>query len=300
MVAAAMVGVAVVGSVAKGVTGAQGAKKAASQKAAGAAAASAEERTQTQKANDIEESQYGTIRSDLLANQAKNEANYQPYLATGTAANNQLGYSMGLGGTGNGEAGSLTRAFGASDFQEDPGYQFDLKQGQAALDRVSAAKGKYFSGGAVKGLIDYNQGKANQQYQNAYERYNTNQNNMYTKLSGVAGTGLQAANGIATSGANTQQGLNSAGQNYANQTSNNYRNLGVNVGNNDMGAANARAEGTQGATQATVTGINGIQNAFTSYMGGGGMGTAAGTPMSGGMQGPTQGSGLMGFATGLV
>lgn len=294
-----------VSSIINAVIGSNAAKKASSQAQAGYAAATGAETSQTQAANKAETDQYGTIRSDLLANQANNQANYQPYLNTGTAANNQLGYALGLGGTGTGEAGSLAHSFGASDFQEDPGYQFALQQGQAALDRVSASKGKYFSGGAIKDLTNYNQGMANQQYQNAYDRYNTNQSNLYSRLSGVAGTGLNAASGLATSNANTQHELNSAGQNSANHISANDIELGGQIGGNDTGAAGARVAGTLNSAGAWQNGIQQTQNdalkaAGAAATGGASMfGTAAGTPMSGGQQGPTQGSGLYGYVTGL-
>lgn len=118
--------------------------------------------------------------------------------------------------------GSLAKPFSASDFTEDPGYQFRIQQGQQAIDRSAAAKGGLLSGGAIKASDAYNSGQAAQEYQSAYDRYNTNQTNLYNKLAGVSGTGQIAANNLGTTGQQTansvsdlltQQGnVNAAGQ----------------------------------------------------------------------------------------
>lgn len=54
--------------------------------------------------------------------------------------------------------------------EQDPGYQFSLKQGLGALQGSQAARGIARTGGAMKGLIDYGQAAAGQQYQNVYNR----------------------------------------------------------------------------------------------------------------------------------
>lgn len=245
-------------AIVKAVVGGNAAKKAASQQAASAAEASRIEGENTVAANKLQQEQYDRVRADLLANQAKNEANYQPFLTTGTAASNQLGYALGLGGTGTGEAGALAKPFTMADYQADPGYAFRLAEGQKALDRISSAKGKYYSGGALKSLTDYNQGMASQEYQNAYNRYRTNQNDLYTRLGDTANRGMNAASGIASTGADTMQNLNSAGQNYANKSGGYLTGLGEQQGENAIGAGNARAAGTIGRSNAWITGLNDI------------------------------------------
>lgn len=240
-IVAAVAGVAA--AVGKGVAASHASKKAASQQAAAAADASKKQ-----------EQQYGLTREDLLKNQEQTRADYSPFLNTGTSANNQLGYSMGFGGTGTGEAGYLSKPFTMADYQADPGYDFRVKEGMKALDRVNAAKGKYFSGQAIKGLTDYNQESASQEYQNAYDRYRSNQSDFYSRLTGIADRGMNAAGGIANSGAQTQAQLNNAGQNKVNQ-----------VNDNIIGAGNARAAGTIGQGQAWVTGLNGVGNAISQY-----------------------------------
>lgn len=107
-----------------------------------------------------------------------------------------------------GSFGSLLKPFGMEDYQEDPGYQFRLQQGNQALDRMNSARGNFLSGGAIKQGLDFNSGLASQEYGNAYNRYNTDQSNIYNRLAGITGVGQTA---------NSQVGA--AGQNYANQAS---------------------------------------------------------------------------------
>lgn len=231
-----------------------------------------------------------TNTAALNQQQQEAKANLQPFLNTGTAANNQLGYDLGLGGTdqsgGAQAAGGLAKPFTLADFQADPGYNFTLQQGDAALNRAKAAGGKYFSGGAIKGLSQYNQGLASTQYQNAYNNYNTNQNNLYSKLSGTSLSGQNAANSINSNGLATQEAI--AGDNTG--ATNNQNNL-----QSQNGTTQANADLAQG--QAWQTGLNNTQNDIVGAVGAGAFGTAAGTPLSNGAQGPTQGSGLYGALT---
>ena len=109
----------------------------------------------------------------LEAAGAKAEGVLNPYLQTGNAANSKLGGYLGLGGAG----GSAADILAAS-----PGYQFQLDQGNQALDRQQAAKGNFFSGSALKASQDYAQGLANQ-----------TANDYYSKLAAASGAGQQAA-----------------------------------------------------------------------------------------------------------
>jgi len=140
----------------------------------------------------------------------------------------------------NPDYGSLSKSFTLSDYQADPGYAFRLSEGQKALDRAAAAKGGFNSGAAAKGLIDYNQNMASQEYGNAYNRYNTNQTNLYNRLAGLSGTGQTSANTLAT-----------AGQNYANA-----------VGGNLNAAGNAAAAGSIAQGNAWATGLNNIASSL--------------------------------------
>lgn len=142
----------------------------------------------------------------------------QPYLNSGNAANSALGVGLGLGGNVNApNYGALTKQFSMNDFNSDPGYQFRLQQGQQALDRQQASRGGYFSGAALKEGQNFAQGLADQTYQDAYNRYVQNQNNLYNKLASQSNLGATEANNL--------------GQIYANIGSANAANT---VKNNDI------------------------------------------------------------------
>ncbi len=60
----------------------------------------------------------------------------------------------------------------ADKFQQDPGYQFQLAQGQNALTNAASLSGGMNSNN-LKGLLGYSQGLANQDYQQAFNNYQT-------------------------------------------------------------------------------------------------------------------------------
>jgi hypothetical protein len=59
---------------------------------------------------------------------------------------------------------------GQEALSNDPGYQFRLDQGRKALEASAAHKGTLRSGATLKGLMDYGQGAASQEYKNVYDR----------------------------------------------------------------------------------------------------------------------------------
>lgn len=120
------------------------------------------------------------MEDDMLEAQRKSEKLYAPWLSTGMGANNQL-------------SANLQGGFDASELQNDPGYQFNLSQGQKALDRVSASRGSYFSGQALKDAAEYGQGLADNTYNAAYQRWLAKNN----QLSDLSGQGYNAAQNTA-------------------------------------------------------------------------------------------------------
>jgi hypothetical protein len=86
----------------------------------------------------------------------------------------------------------------AADMGQDPGYQFRLSQGQKALERSGAARGVTNTGGNMKGLLDYGQQAASQEYGNVYGRnlttYNTNEANRAGAYQTNYGNALTAYN----------------------------------------------------------------------------------------------------------
>lgn len=147
-----------------------------------------------------------------------------PPPVTGSASNNGYGSTVN---TGTGAFGSLTKPFTAADMQVDPGYQFRLSQGNTAINNAQAARGNLYSGAALKEADAYNSGQAAQQYNTAYDQYNTNQNNLYNRLAGISNSGFGATNAGVTS--NTNAGNTLAG--IAGQAGNAAANSAINTGN---------------------------------------------------------------------
>ena len=83
---------------------------------------------------------------------------------------------------------------------EDPGYQFQMQQGQNALSSQAAASGNYGSGNMGVALTAYGQGMGAQEYQNVWNR-NYNLANMGENA--AAQTGSYGANAMSQIGANT-------------------------------------------------------------------------------------------------
>jgi hypothetical protein len=86
--------------------------------------------------------------------------------------------------------------------QLDPGYQFGLKQGQQAIDRMSAASGGRLSGAALKAASQYNTDYANTGYSTAYNRANQARADRLNRLAALAGIGQTAVQQTGAAGAN--------------------------------------------------------------------------------------------------
>jgi hypothetical protein len=180
----------------------------------------------------------------------KNVELQQPAIDAGNTSRNRLMQLLGLS-TGGPDNGSLMRDFSMADFQNDPGYQFRLDQGQQALERSAAARGGLLSGAALKDTARFSQGLASQDYQAAFDRFQSNRTNKLNPLLSLAGA-AQTASGA----------LGSAGQNYANGAGAALGNYGATVGQNLAGAGNARASGYVGTANAIG---NGLSQAYNGY-----------------------------------
>lgn len=122
--------------------------------------------------------------------------------------------------------------FGMDQFQADPGYAFRLSEGQKALDRSAAARGGLISGGALKAATRFGQDMGSQEYQNAFNRYQTERSAALNPLQTLAGIGQSATNQVGA-----------AGQNYATNAGNAYGAAGQAAASGYMGTANAISQG---------------------------------------------------------
>lgn len=108
-----------------------------------------------------------------------------------------------------GANGSTAQTAAGGLFQTDPGYQFDLAQGEKAVDNSAAARGLGTSGADIKGSAAFATGLAD----NAYSSF-------YNRLAGLATTGQNAIATVANAGANAASGESqtvASGQNQLNQ-----------------------------------------------------------------------------------
>lgn len=113
----------------------------------------------------------------------------------------------------------------------DPGYNFRQGQGETAVNRAAAARGRFDSPRTIKDLLRFNQDYATGEFSNVFNRN-----------AGVANMGQAAAAGTVN-----------AGQNFATQAAGNI-----------TGAGNASAAGTVGATNAFTGAASNFLNNYLS------------------------------------
>ena len=171
-------------------------------------------------AADLQNQQFQQTRADMM-----------PYMQAGTTALNRL--SMGLG-----KGGEFDTPFSQTSFTQDPGYTFRLSEGQKQLDRMAAIRGGQISGSALKAATRFGQDMGSQEYQNAFNRYQTERTSRLNPLQSLAGVGQTSTQQLGTMGANAAS----------------------NVGNLTTDAAGARASGYMGVANAIGGGLNQYAN----------------------------------------
>ena len=161
----------------------------------------------------------------------------EPFRQGGLTAQNEIMQLLGIGGDKTAAGyGSMGKAFGASDFQQDPGYAFRQSEGMKALERSAAARGNLLSGSTLKGVQRFGQDLASQEYQNAFNRYQVERSAKLNPLQSLMGSGQSATN-VMTS---------AAGQ------------MGQNEANNLYNAGQARASGYIGSANALTNALGQI------------------------------------------
>jgi hypothetical protein len=173
-------------------------------------------------------------------------ANLQQSAETGILTGEQPYTSLGQTGasTLNGLVPSLSSSFNNADLMSNlaPNYQFGLSQGQGQTANLLNSTGGMLSGNFAQGLNSFTQNYAQNAYQNAFNNYQTNQNNIYTRLAGIAGLGQTGQTQVNTGAVTTA----------------------ANAGNALMAGAGGAAAGLTGATGILGTGLAslGAQGAF--------------------------------------
>jgi len=161
----------------------------------------------------------------------------EPFREAGMAGQNRL---LDLLGLGKDQSAADFGKYASAEFTpeqfskyQDPGYAFRMSEGIKALDRSAAARGNLMSGAQLKGINQYGQDLASQEYQNAFNRYQTARTNTLNPFASLAGVAQSSANTLGTA----------AGQ------------LGSQIGSNIIGAGNAAAAGQIGSANAIASGV---------------------------------------------
>lgn len=151
----------------------------------------------------------------------------QPFMQAGygatTSLQQLLGLAPGTSSTGGLPNGYLTSGspqaqtvptFNASTVTNSPGYQFAQQQGLSQVANSEAPNVGALSGPALKALTNFSSGTAAQYYNDYFNQANTqfnqgttafneqqsNQNNIFSRLSAIAGLGQNAASNTGTAG----------------------------------------------------------------------------------------------------
>ena len=218
--------------------------------AAGSIIGSGEQAGAAENAQNISQNEFNTI-------QRQN----QPFINSGYDALSQLNYLTGLGSdptvagsssnvanagswdkpggaSAPGGFGSLLTPFTTDNWQQlSPAYNFQKQQGAQVVQNADAAGLWAMSGSALKDLTDYNQSAANTSFNSAFNQYQTQQGNIFNRLSGIAQLGQASANQTG------QQGTALAGQAAQSAT-----NVGSAIGGGIVGAGNSLSGAVTGAS----------------------------------------------------
>jgi len=187
----------------------------------GADAAKSAAETQAQSAREANELLYKMYQEQ--------KGLQEPFRGAGISAQNRLLDLLGLSQNKGAEGyGRYAKDFGMSDFTADPGYAFRLAEGQKALERNAAARGGLISGGALKAATRYGQDMGSQEYQSAFNRYQTNRANQLAPLGSLLSTGQAAASN-----------QSAAAGNYGTQAGGNLTSAGAAQAAGQVGSANA-------------------------------------------------------------
>lgn len=158
--------------------------------------------------------------------------------------------------------GSLLQGFQAPTAAEaaaTPGYQFQLQQGEQAIDNGAAARGGLLSGNTLNAENAYGQGLAASNYQNTYNNafntFNSNQANQYNRLASLAGVGQTAASQLNSSGQAAASNIGNISQTAGQQIGQSAQNAGAATASGYVGAGNAINSGIGSATGSAQQGL---------------------------------------------
>jgi hypothetical protein len=226
----------------------------------------------------------GILEAQLKAGEQASQL-LNPYYQTGTQANQRLSDRL-IGGFNINQADELTRQqynsglaanpqltdrtlkgfqFNQGDLYNDPGYQFQLEQGQRGLNTQAAASGLLGSGRALKEATQYGQGMAEGQFNNVYNRNFNTWNKENQNLSNLVNQGNNAYQGSFNRfGAENEALGNLAGQGQTAGTR--MGNLMLNMGNQRADYRASRGEERSNLTGNLIGGAAPILSGIGDYL----------------------------------
>ncbi len=205
--------------------------------------------------------------NDLITNGTGQANNLlDPYRQSGDQANASLQTGLAAGG-------DFNKTPSLADIQIDPGYAFRAEQATKALQANGAARGGVLGGGSQRDVLALNSNLASQEYQNAFNRFQTSTQNRFNNLNTVAGRGAAVANeqgqndiyGGALQGKNLIGGAQYGGNlNYQSASDAGKLNFGSaeEAGRNSIQGARDVSDYLVGGQQARGAGIVGSTNSF--------------------------------------
>lgn len=210
--------------------------------------------TQAQEAGDAASMQWNEFNTVLQ--------NELPYMNLGSSAITPLLQAMGYTATKNPDGtysmtvnpnSPLQKQFTAPTLDQvrgTPGYQFQMQQGQQAINNSAAARGGLLSGATLKDLLSYGQGLADSTYQQVFNNDLSTFNTNYSS----------AANNVSR-----LTGLTTLGQNAATMVGNQGLQTAANAGNLLTSGANATAAGQVASGNAISGALGSLGGAAQTY-----------------------------------
>jgi len=204
-------------------------KKSAQASVAAVEAATQERKDTANKMMDFQREMYQQGRDDLMGNQDDSlevtKETMQPWLNVGTESLERLKNKM---------------AEGPGDYRESPGYKEAVESGVRGMENAAAARGDFFSGGAVRDIGEYTRRAKTEDYDRFLDRYHRSLQPDFQ----MAGMGLQAGGEIRRSSQNLGGQLAGLTQNLSGSMSNVMQYQGESGASGGVGAANVMANYT--------------------------------------------------------
>lgn len=205
---------------------------------------------------------YDKNREDQLAQIAQARQDAAPYRQAGYGALEALR-------VGTAPQGDLYQSYQRGKFEEDPGYQFRLQEGEQGIQRAAAANGSAYSGATLKALARFNSGLASQEYgawdtreANNENRFNLTRDFRRNNLATLAGIGQTATRDTTQAGATGTGAIGAFGQTTAGQLGQSYINQGNRVADLMGGVGEARASGYVGSANAIGSGLSQLYRGY--------------------------------------